>query len=283
MICETFDIKNENSQEYARLNTYLISHSDSIKTETRPLIILCPGGGYWFTSEREGEMLALQFVAAGFHAAVLWYSVKPATFPTALLELAKSVELVRKHAKEWYVDPDKIVVEGCSAGGHLAASYGVFWHEDFVSNKLQVSKDILKPNGMILSYPVITSGEKAHQGSFESVLGEDYADEEKLRFLSLEFNVTKDTPPTFMWHTAPDDTVPVENSLLFFQALHALDIPAELHIYPVGGHGLGLATAETSCPNGYGIQAECETWVQLAGDWMKHTFEAKEIMKAQWE
>lgn len=115
MICETFDIKNENSQEYARLNTYLISHSDSIKTETRPLIILCPGGGYWFTSEREGEMLALQFVAAGFHAAVLWYSVKPATFPTALLELAKSVELVRKHAKEWYVDPDKIVVEGCSA------------------------------------------------------------------------------------------------------------------------------------------------------------------------
>ena len=123
MICETFDIKNENSQEYARLNTYLISHSDSIKTETRPLIILCPGGGYWFTSEREGEMLALQFVAAGFHAAILWYSVKPATFPTALLELAKSVELVRKHAKEWYVDPDKIVVEGCSAGGHLAASY----------------------------------------------------------------------------------------------------------------------------------------------------------------
>ena len=96
MICETFDIKNENSQEYARLNTYLISHSDSIKTETRPLIILCPGGGYWFTSEREGEMLALQFVAAGFHAAILWYSVKPATFPTALLELAKSVELVRK-------------------------------------------------------------------------------------------------------------------------------------------------------------------------------------------
>ena len=177
MICETFDIKNENSQEYARLNTYLISHSDSIKTETRPLIILCPGGGYWFTSEREGEMLALQFVAAGFHAAILWYSVKPATFPTALLELAKSVELVRKHAKEWYVDPDKIVVEGCSAGGHLAASYGVFWHEDFVSNKLQVSKDILKPNGMILSYPVITSGEFAHRGSFNNLLRDQYTEE----------------------------------------------------------------------------------------------------------
>jgi len=140
-----------------------------------------------------------------------------------------------------------------------------------------------RPNGLMLSYPVITSGEKAHKGSFESVLGEDYADEEKRRFLSLEYNVTKDTPSTFLWHTAPDDTVPVENSLLFFQALHALDIPAELHIYPVGSHGLGLATAETACPNGYGIQAECESWIQLAGDWMKHLFEAKEVVKAPWE
>ena len=200
MICETFDIKNENSQEYARLNTYLISHSDSIKTETRPLIILCPGGGYWFTSEREGEMLALQFVAAGFHAAILWYSVKPATFPTALLELAKSVELVRKHAKEWYVDPDKIVVEGCSAGGHLAASYGVFWHEDFVSNKLQVSKDILKPNGMILSYPVITSGEFAHRGSFNNLLRDQYT-EEMLEKTSLEKQVNEYVPRAFIWHT----------------------------------------------------------------------------------
>lgn len=229
MICETFDIKNENSQEYARLNTYLISHSDSIKTETRPLIILCPGGGYWFTSEREGEMLALQFVAAGFHAAILWYSVKPATFPTALLELAKSVELVRKHAKEWYVDPDKIVVEGCSAGGHLAASYGVFWHEDFVSNKLQVSKDILKPNGMILSYPVITSGEFAHRGSFNNLLRDQYTDE-MLEKTSLEKQVNEYVPRAFIWHTYEDTVVPVENSLLFATELRRHHIPVEFHL-----------------------------------------------------
>ena len=270
MICETFDIKNENSQEYARLNTYLISHSDSIKTETRPLIILCPGGGYWFTSEREGEMLALQFVAAGFHAAILWYSVKPATFPTALLELAKSVELVRKHAKEWYVDPDKIVVEGCSAGGHLAASYGVFWHEDFVSNKLQVSKDILKPNGMILSYPVITSGEFAHTGSFECLLGKDYNDLDKRKEQSLEFQVSRDTPPTFLWHTVTDDCVPVENSLLFFNALRKLEIPVEMHLYPVGGHGLSLANEETSYEDGGCVQKECQSWMELACKWMQN-------------
>ena len=165
----------------------------------------------------------------------------------------------------------------------VAASFGVFWNKPFVAEALGMDSEKFRPNGLMLSYPVITSGEKAHKGSFESVLREDYADEEKRRFLSLEYNVTKDTPSTFLWHTAPDDTVPVENSLLFFQALHALDIPAELHIYPVGSHGLGLATAETACPNGYGIQAECESWIQLAGDWMKHLFEAKEVVKAPWE
>ena len=231
----------------------------------------------------EAEALAVKFMAMGYHAAILRYSVAPARFPEALLQLATAVAMLRENADKWNIDTEKIVVQGSSAGGHLAASLGVFWNKPFVAEALEMDAEKFCPNGLMLSYPVITSGEKAHQGSFESVLGEDYADEEKLRFLSLEFNVTKDTPPTFMWHTAPDDTVPVENSLLFFQALHALDIPAELHIYPVGGHGLGLATAETSCPNGYGIQAECETWVQLAGDWMKHTFEAKEIMKAQWE
>ena len=109
---------------------------------------------------------------------------------------------------------------------------GVFWNKPFVAEALGMDSEKFRPM-LMLSYPVITSGEKAHKGSFESVLGEDYADEEKRRFLSLEYNVTKDTPSTFLWHTAPDDTVPVENSLLFFQALHALDIPAELHIYPV--------------------------------------------------
>ena len=279
MIHEKIEIHLKDSEFTANLFTYFLDNSPEIDPERkRPVVLICPGGGYAMTSDREAEALAVKFMAMGYHAAILRYSVAPARFPEALLQLATAVAMLRENADKWNIDTEKIVVQGSSAGGHLAASLGVFWNKPFVADAEKFC-----PNGLMLSYPVITSGEKAHQGSFESVLGEDYADEEKLRFLSLEFNVTKDTPPTFMWHTAPDDTVPVENSLLFFQALHALDIPAELHIYPVGGHGLGLATAETSCPNGYGIQAECETWVQLAGDWMKHTFEAKEIMKAQWE
>ena len=284
MIHEKIEIQLKNSEFTANLFTYFLDNSPEIDPERkRPVVLICPGGGYAMTSDREAEALAVKFMAMGYHAAILRYSVAPARFPEALLQLATAVAMLRENAEKWHIDTDKIVIQGSSAGGHLAASLGVFWNKPFVAEALEMDAEKFRPNGLMLSYPVITSGEKAHQGSFECVLGEDYADEEKRRFLSLEFNVTKDTPPTFMWHTAPDDTVPVENSLLFFQALHALDIPAELHIYPVGGHGLGLATAETAYPNGYGIQTECETWVQLAGDWMKHLFEAKEKMKAPWE
>lgn len=273
MIHEKIEIQLKNSAYKANLYTYFLDNSPEIAPERkRPVILICPGGGYRGTSDREAEALAVKFMAMGYHAAILRYSVDPARFPEALLQLATAVSMLRENADKWHIDTEKIVVQGSSAGGHLAASLGVFWNTALVTETLGIDAEKVRPNGLMLSYPVITSGEKAHHPSFERVLGEDYANEEKRKLLSLELQVTKDTPSTFLWHTAPDDTVPVENSLLFFQALHALDIPAELHIYPVGGHGLGLATAETACPNGYGIQAECESWIELAGDWMKHLF-----------
>ena len=274
MIHEKIEIHLKDSEFTANLFTYFLDNSPEIDPERkRPVVLICPGGGYAMTSDREAEALAVKFMAMGYHAAILRYSVAPARFPEALLQLATAVAMLRENADKWNIDTEKIVVQGSSAGGHLAASLGVFWNKPFVAEALEMDAEKFCPNGLMLSYPVITSGEKAHQGSFESVLGEDYADEEKLRFLSLEFKVTKDTPPTFMWHTAPDDTVPVENSLLFFQALHALDIPAELHIYPVGSHGLGLATEETMrAEDGYGVQEECQSWIGLAGDWMKYLF-----------
>ena len=278
MIHEKLEIQLKNSEFKANLFTYLLDNSLEIDpNRKRPVVLICPGGGYEMTSDREAEALAVKFLAMGYHAAVLRYSVAPARFPEALLQLATAVALIRGNAEKWHIDENKIVVQGSSAGGHLAASLGVFWNKSFVAEALEMDSEKFRPNGLMLSYPVITSGEKAHQGSFENVLGEQYADEEKRRFLSLEYHVSKDTPPTFLWHTAPDDVVPVENSLLFFQALHALNIPAELHIYPIGGHGLGLATSETATPDGYGIQAECESWITLAGEWMKH-FPTNKIM-----
>lgn len=276
MIHEKLEIQLKNSEFKANLFTYFLDNSPEIDLKRkRPVVLICPGGGYAMTSDREAEALAVKFMAMGYHAAILRYSVAPARFPEALLQLATAVSMLRENAEKWHIDENKIVVQGSSAGGHLAASLGVFWNRTFMAETLGMDSEMFRPNGLMLSYPVITSGKMAHQGSFENVLGEDYVDEEKRRFLSLEYNVNRDTPPTFLWHTAPDDTVPVENSLLFFQALHALDIPAEMHIYPVGGHGLGLATAETATPEGYGIQAECESWISLAGEWMKHLFEEK--------
>lgn len=127
---------------------------------------------------------------------------------------------------------------------------------------------MLKPNGLMLSYPVITSGPKAHRDSIMNLLGDQY--DELAEEMSLENQVDENTPPTFLWHTAEDTCVPVENSILFFSALHAHDIPVELHVYPHGAHGLALASELTANPAGIGIQKECQTWVGLAKTWMKN-------------
>ena len=240
------------------------------KQAPKAAVVICPGGGYEMTSDREAEALAVKFMAMGYHAAILRYSVAPARFPEALLQLATAVAMLRENAEKWHIDTGKIVVQGSSAGGHLAASLGVFWKKNFIAETLGADSEMVKPNGMILSYPVITSGEFAHTGSFECLLGEDYNDLDKRKEQSLEFQVSKDTPTTFLWHTVTDDCVPVENSLLFFNALRKFEIPVEMHLYPVGGHGLSLANEETSHEDGGCVQKECQSWMELACKWMQN-------------
>ncbi|MDO5346754.1 MAG: alpha/beta hydrolase [Lachnospiraceae bacterium] len=271
MICEVIKIALPESEHQAELYTYFLDNSPEMHPKKkRPVVLICPGGGYEMTSDREAEPVAVRFLAMGFHAAVLRYSVAPARFPEAILQLASAVTYLRAHAEQYHLDADKIVVQGSSAGGHLAASLGVFWNRPDIVKMLNVSPEMIRPNGLMLCYPVITAGEKAHQGSFRMLLGEDAKDDKKRSEMSLELHVTKDTPKTFLWHTITDETVPVENSLLFFDALHKNQISAELHIYPVGGHGLSLANEETSAENGYGIQPECQSWIELAGIWMRN-------------
>lgn len=233
----------------------------------RPVIVICPGGAYAMTSDREAEGMAVKFMSMGFHAAVLRYSVAPARYPEALQQLAESVKIIRQNCKEWYVDPDRIVVQGSSAGGHLAASLGVFWNKGFLSEALQTSSDRIRPNGLILSYPVISSGEFGHQESFQNLLGEAY--QERKEEMSLEKQVSADTPKTFLWHTFEDETVPVENSLLFVSALRKQGISTEFHMYPNGVHGLGTASHLTKSSDGRGIQNECATWMLLAEMWIR--------------
>lgn len=254
------------------LTTYLLDNSPDIDPErVRPAVLICPGGGYAFTSDREAEAVAIRFNSYGYHALVLRYSVAPAEFPASLVELAAAVRLVRERAEVWHVDRKRVLVAGFSAGAHLACSLGVFWNQPFLQKLLGTEPESYRPDGMILSYPVITSGEFAHRGSFVNLLGGQ--DDAKRALVSLEHQVSKETPPAFIWHTFADNSVPLENSLLLADALRKAGVPFELHIYPHGGHGLGLANEETMCKRtGFGVQPECQSWTELAHTWVQHNF-----------
>ncbi len=302
MINKVYPIQIEGSQPYARLTVYIQEHYEEIGIDHRPLVLICPGGAYAYTSPREGEAYAMQFLSFGYHAAVLNYSCAPSVYPTALTELALSVAMIRGHAEEWHVASDRIVVMGSSAGGHLAASLGVFWQEAFLGESVKrllsgqegaeegagegkscgknavckgpesqdFVQEMLRPDGMILCYPVITSGEYAHRGSFENLLGD--REEELTPSMSLEMQVSDKTPPAFLWHTFTDDAVPVENSLLFVSALRRAGVSTEFHMYPRGGHGLGLANRLTATRDGNAMQEECTSWITLAHTWMENRF-----------
>lgn len=266
------DVKNDNSLDYVNLKAMIIDYSDGVYNNERPLVIICPGGGYGHLSDRESEFIAYQFLAAGYHAAVLKYSVAPATYPTALLELAKAVKEIRKNAEDWHIIPDKIVVMGFSAGGHLAASFAEFWEQDFVSKTIGCDKELLRPNGLILGYPVISAGEFAHKGSFDNLLGNEksYNEDKEREALSLEKHVTDSVPRTFIWGTFADETVPVMNSVLFVNALAANNIPVEYHLFEKGNHGTALSNEITCSKKCVENVPENSCWVSMCMNWMKN-------------
>ena len=267
MILEKLNIQVEGSLPTAHATMYLLDHSKEILTDKRPLIIVCPGGAYAFTSDREAEMVALQFNAMGYHAAVVRYSVAPARFPTALLEIGNVVRQARENSENWHIDPNKIAVIGFSAGGHLTCSYCCFWNQPWVAEKLGTTTEQLRPNAMLLGYPVITSGEWAHHGSIINLLGDDY--EAKKDSMSLENCITDAVPPTFVWHTWEDGSVPVQNSLMLVSSLTAQKIPAELHVFRHGVHGLGLANWITQSSSGSCVEPTAAQWMPLLHTWLE--------------
>ena len=273
MKCETVKIEIAKSVQ-ATLSLYIQDSYPEIYGERkRPVVLVCPGGGYEHVSPREGEPIALHFLTAGCHAAVLWYDIskQEVAHPQELLELAKATAYLREHADEYSIDKDKILVAGFSAGGHLAASLGCFWHEDWLEKETGLAKASYQPNGLILAYPVITSGEFAHRGSFVNLMGQEASPELEAK-LSLENQVTDKVPPVFMWHTFEDGAVPLENSLLFASALRRAGVNFEYHVFPHGGHGYSLATKETAMPSMVEIEPQCEQWMQLCRNWLKYNY-----------
>ena len=159
----------------AYIETYFWQESEELYLgQKRPAIVICPGGAYGMTSDREAEAIAVRFMGMGYHAVVLRYSVAPARYPVALRQLAKTVALLRKNSEKWHIEKDKIIVSGFSAGGHLAASLGVFWNTEELAKITEMDNQMIRPDGMILNYPVITSGEFGHEESFRNLLGDRY-------------------------------------------------------------------------------------------------------------
>lgn len=179
--------------------------------------------------------------------------------------------LIRDNAEHWHIAPNRIFICGFSAGGHLAASLGVFWNRAFLSERLGLDKEKIRPSGLLLCYPVISSGEYGHAASFDNLTG-DGASEFDREFLSLETQAGGQVPPVFMWHTDTDGTVPAENSLLFAWALKKAGVSLELHIFPEGRHGLALANRETDkgIDDGRGsyVVPCCQVWTELAEQWL---------------
>lgn len=264
-------LKKEGCLRVYLWDDYLRKGGKQEETPGKTAVIICPGGGYWQVVEREGEPVAKAFARMGCQTFVLEYSVLPDGFPTSLLELAKAVAIVRNRAREWGVDPNKIIVCGFSAGGHLACSLGVFWNREFVWKAIgEKGGEGIRPNGMILGYPVITSGPYGHKKFAERLFEHKGGpSKEELELVSLEKQVSSDTPKAFIWQTCTDQDVPVENSLLLAMAMRMKGLNVELHIFPDGPHGLSLASGETAAGEPNFLNPHCETWLTEVEWWLK--------------
>ncbi|MBL9083970.1 MAG: alpha/beta hydrolase [Planctomycetales bacterium] len=223
-------------------------------------VVVCPGGGYGgLAIGHEGNDVAKWWNSLGVSAYVLKYRVAPYKHPVPLGDVQRAIRLVRSKADEWKLDPKRIGVMGFSAGGHLASSLATHFDDGQTDSKDPIDATGCRPDFAVLCYPVITFTQEQfmHAGSRRNLLG-DKPDPELVKLMSSELQVTDKAPPTFLFHTAEDTGVPPENSVFFFQALRAAKVPAEMHIYQRGRHGVGLASDD----------AVLNTWTGRLKDWM---------------
>ncbi len=282
MKVEAINLRKDNPK--IKLTAYQLSHKlGDRKDIVRPAVLICPGGGYTFLSDREAEPIAMKFLSKGYNAFILDYSVKgDAKYPNPLYDAANAIYTIRTNAEKWNIDKDKICVCGFSAGGHVAASLGVYWNHEFVKKELGIKdSEMIKPNGMILGYPLldiatftpeyfsdkpdlIEHGERC----LDALFGTNEPDPKQMDSVSLYKHVSSDTPKTFMWHTYEDGLVAVDNVLDFSKALAQNDVAFEMHIFQNGGHGLACVDKTTNMGIDMGTAARYSIWFDLALAWM---------------
>lgn len=287
---------------YVYLDAYIHDNSKEFLTDkARPAVIICPGGGYLGTSDREAEPVALRFASLGYQVFVLRYTTyynEPVTdylnLPAPnekwgaeqpLFDLAKAILTIRENASAYYVNPDQIILCGFSAGGHLAASLGVHWDNPVLFEKFNVNSKMFKPNAMVLAYPMLDyqimkkkseAGDngftkRATETIFNVVFNSSNPSEDNLIAQSPVNFVSSQTPATFLWHTADDKIVHVDNSLRFASELSRNKVPFSLHVFESGVHGLSLSD-ETSASEPDHVNVNCKVWFDLASSWLKQQF-----------
>jgi len=203
----------------------------------RGAVVVVPGGGYYMKADHEGAPIAWMLRSMGISAYVLDYRVHPCHPLAPLSDAQRAIRLVRSMGHE------KVAILGFSAGGHICCSAATHYDAGDPESADTVERFSSRPDAFIPCYPVVTFREPyTHLSSRQGLLREEWEKEEWLRFFSAEENITGDTPPAFIWHTAEDDLVPVQNSLLLARALADQKVPFELHVYPNGPHGMGLAS-----------------------------------------
>ncbi len=241
----------------------------------RQAIIVCPGGAYQFLSDREGAPVALAYHQAGLQAFVLNYSIREnALHDAPLIEAALAVKHLRDHAEDYDIDSAQIFITGFSAGGHCAAMCGTLWNDPAVRDALGIDRGeapegINRPTATILGYPVISAHTPATNPwlstSIATLTGIDqYHGHPEADRYSLELHVDATTSPAFVWHTADDDSVPIESTLVYVTALSRAGVPFEYHVYPHGPHGLSLATPALSAGNPAFDRPEVAGWFDLS-------------------
>jgi acetyl esterase/lipase len=229
--------------------------------EPTGFVVICPGGGYSHRAAHEGEPIARMFNAAGIAAGVVSYRVSPHRHPAPQLDAMRAIRLARANAAAWRLKPDKIGILGFSAGGHLAGSVAVHADHGDAGSTDPVARVSARPDAAMLCYAVLSFGEWGHRGSRNNLLG-PCPSPAAVEHMTLENHVDTNTPPTFLWHTAEDPGVPVQNALLFASALAAHKVPFGLHVFPKGRHGLGLAADDPVVGQ---WPALCVAWLKQLG------------------
>lgn len=227
-------------------------------------IVVCPGGGYGgLAIDHEGKQIGEWLSSIGITAFELHYRLAPYRHPVPLIDVQRAIRTVRSRAEEFNIDTNRVGILGFSAGGHLASTAATHFFDKSIEPQDDVDRESATPTFAILAYPVISLADgTTHGGSKKNLLGPD-PDAELVKSLSNQNAVTEQTPPVFLFHTVEDKAVPVENSILFFEACRREKVPVEMHIFEHGRHGVGLAQDDPAL----------SAWPKLCEHWMaRHGF-----------